>query len=267
MARAAPFVAPLSLPVEVRLMQATADVLFAMVALAACAVALWWAARLPVLAIQGLQVEGQVTRNSESTLRANTLHRLSGNFLTIDLQDCRTAFESVPWVRRAMVRRIWPLRLSVQLEEHQPVALWTGADGNDRLVNSFGEVFEANVGDVEDDELPSLSGPEGSAAQMLAMQRRLSVLLAPLNAGDLILLTLSARGSWRADLDKGATIELGRGSDDEVIARTERFVRTMPRVGARFQHALASADLRHADGFALRLKGVTYAPAAKPATR
>ena len=52
MARAAPFVAPLSLPVEVRLMQATADVLFAMVALAACAVALWWAARLPVLAIQ-----------------------------------------------------------------------------------------------------------------------------------------------------------------------------------------------------------------------
>ena len=69
MARAAPFVAPLSLPVEVRLMQATADVLFAMVALAACAVALWWAARLPVLAIQGLQVEGQVTRNSESTLR------------------------------------------------------------------------------------------------------------------------------------------------------------------------------------------------------
>ena len=242
MARAAPFVAPLSLPVEVRLMQATADVLFAMVALAACAVALWWAARLPVLAIQGLQVEGQVTRNSESTLRANTLHRLSGNFLTIDLQDCRTAFESVPWVRRAMVRRIWPLRLSVQLEE-------------------------ANVGDVEDDELPSLSGPEGSAAQMLAMQRRLSVLLAPLNAGDLILLTLSARGSWRADLDKGATIELGRGSDDEVIARTERFVRTMPRVGARFQHALASADLRHADGFALRLKGVTYAPAAKPAKR
>jgi cell division protein FtsQ len=102
---------------------------------------------------------------------------------------------------------------------------------------------------------------------MLAMQRRLSVLLAPLNAGDLVLLTLSARGSWRADLEKGATIELGRGSDDEVIARTEHFVRTMPRVGARFQQALASADLRHADGFALRLKGVTYAPAAKPAKR
>ena len=157
MARAAPFVAPLSLPAEVRLMQATADVLFALVALAACAVALWWASRLPMLAIQGLRVEGQVTRNSESTLRANTLHRLSGNFLTIDLQDCRTAFESVPWVRRAEVRRIWPLRLSVQLEEHQPVALWTGADGNDRLVNSFGEVFEANVGDVEDDDLPAVT--------------------------------------------------------------------------------------------------------------
>jgi len=254
--------APLTLPVDVRLMQATADALFALVALAACAVALWWSARLPVLAIQGIRVEGEVTRNSESTLRANILHRLNGSFLTIDLQDSRAAFEAVPWVRRAVVRRAWPLRLAVQIEEHQPLALWAAADGNDKLVNSFGEVFEANVGDVEDEGLPRLAGPEGSAPQMLVMQRRLNELLEPLGAGDLAELTLSARGSWRVELDEGATIELGRGSDDEVIARAEHFMRTMPRVTARYRHSLASADLRHADGFAVRLKGVTYVPAA-----
>ena len=123
-------------------------------------------------------------------------------------------------------------------------------------------MFEANVGDVEDDGLPRLAGPDGSAPQMLAMQRRLQPVLAPLGAGDLAQLTMSARGSWRVELDKGAALELGRGSEDEVLARTDHFVHTMPRVVAQYQRPLESADLRHADGFAVRLKGVvTNVPA------
>ena len=85
----------------------------------------------------------------------------------------RRAFESVPWVRHAVVRRVWPNRLRVQLEEHRPVALWGGETGSEKLVNSFGEVFEANLGDVEDDDLPRLVGPDGSSAQVLAMLGRI----------------------------------------------------------------------------------------------
>ncbi len=257
MARAPTFNPAVGLPPDVRLMQATASAVFLLAGLALCAAALAWAARLPVFAIRTIRVEGAVQRNSESTIRANAAHRLAGNFFTLDLQKSRAAFEAVPWVRRAVVRRVWPMRLSVQLEEHRPVALWAAADGNDKLVNSFGEVFEANVGDVEDDELPRLAGPEGSAAQLLAMQRRLATALEPARAGDLVQLTLSARGSWRVELDKGAVIELGRGTEDEVLARTEHFVRTLPRVAARYQRPLESADLRHQDGFAVRLKGIT----------
>ena len=262
MARSTAYAPALGLPADVRLMQATAHALYLLLGAALCALALWWLARLPVFALRAIQVEGEVLRNSESTIRANAAHRLTGSFLTLDLQKSRAAFESVPWVRRAVVRKVWPMRLSVQLEEHRPVALWAMADGNDRLVNSFGEVFEANVGDVEDDGLPRLAGPDGSAPQMLAMQRRLQPVLAPLGAGDLAQLTMSARGSWRVELDKGAALELGRGSEDEVLARTDHFVRTMPRVVAQYQRPLESADLRHADGFAVRLKGVvTNVPA------
>ena len=262
MARSTAYSPALGLPADVRLMQATANALYLLLGVALCALALWWLARLPVFALRAIRVEGEVLRNSESTIRANAAHRLTGSFLTLDLQKSRTAFESVPWVRRAVVRKVWPMRLSVQIEEHRPVALWAMADGNDRLVNSFGEVFEANVGDVEDDGLPRLAGPDGSAPQMLAMQRRLQPVLAPLGAGDLAQLTMSARGSWRVELDKGAALELGRGSEDEVLARTDHFVHTMPRVVAQYQRPLESADLRHADGFAVRLKGVvTNVPA------
>ena len=255
---------PLGLPPDVHLMQATANTLFVLAALAACVAAALWAARLPVFAVKAIRIEGEVNRNSESTIRANTVHRLAGSFLTLDLQKTRAAFEAVPWVRQAVVRRVWPMRLAVQLEEHRPLALWAAADGNDRLVNSFGEVFEANIGDVEDDSLPSLAGPDGSAPQMLALLQHLGPALVPLNAGNIDRLLLSARGSWRATMEKGAVIELGRGSEAEVIARAERFVATMPRVESQYQRRLVSADLRHAEGFAVRLQGVTTTVPAPP---
>lgn len=255
------------LPADVRLMQITANLVFTLAALAAVAAAALWAARLPVFAIKSIRIEGDVARNSENTIRANAAHRLAGSFLTIDLQKSRAAFESVPWVRHAVVRRLWPARLAVRLEEHRAAALWLAADGSERLVNSFGEVFEANIGDVEDDSLPGLTGPEGSAAQMLAMLKRLDPVLQGLDAGDVAQLDLSARGSWRVTLDEGAVIELGRGSEAEVIERVQRFVHTMPRVVAQYQRPLESADLRHAEGFAVRLKGVTTTLPATPARK
>lgn len=255
------------LPADVRLMQATANTVLALVVLGLLAAGLQHLARAPLFNIQAIRIDGDVSRNSESTIRANAAPRLSGSFLTLDLQQARAAFEAVPWVRHAVVQRVWPGRLAVRLEEHQPAALWLGTDGNDRLVNSHGEVFEANIGDVEDDSLPRLQGPEGSAAAMLAMLQRLVPVLGGRPDGDLVQLELSDRGSWRATLDKGAVIELGRGTDDAVIARTQRFVQTLPRVEARYQRPLESADLRHIDGFAVRLKGVTTSEPVLPARK
>ena len=243
-------------PGDVRLMRATANLLFTVAALMALALALNGAMRLPLFALRAIQVEGEVTRNSISTIRANAAPRLAGNFFTTDLRRDQKAFESVPWVRQAIVRRVWPNRLAVRLEEHRPAALWTGEGSAERLVNSYGELFEANIGDVEDDGLPSLAGPEGSSRQMLAMLRRLVPLFDRLDA-HVDALSLSGRGSWHVELDSGAEVELGRGTDDEVLARTDRFIGTLTQVTSRYQRPLEYADLRHRDGYALRLRGIT----------
>lgn len=257
MAAARPSTRPPETPPDVRLMNATAAALAFVAMLLVAAAALLWLARQPVFAIRAIDVHGDVARNSVSTIRANAAPRLTGNFLTLDLGAVRRAFESVPWVRHAVVQRVWPNRLRVRLEEHRPVALWSGGDAaNEKLVNSFGEVFEANVGDVEDDELPTFEGPEGASAHMLAMYGRLGPAFAPLDAR-VETLALSGRGSWQATLDNGAVVEIGRGSDDDVVARTARFVTTVGQVTSRYQRPLEYADLRHTDGYAVRLKGVS----------
>jgi cell division protein FtsQ len=254
------------LPVDVRLTQWLATGLLVVVALGVLAAAWVWLQRTPLLPIRGIQLEGELTRNSAAGVRASALPLLEGNFIGIDLQESRAAFETLPWVRHAVVRRVWPDKLAVKLEEHRAAALWEGESEDaavDHLVNDQGEVFEASALEVEDDRLPRFSGPEGSALQMLAMYRRVQPAFERLEWG-LDRLLLSGRGSWRAELDTGAVVELGRGSDDEVAARCERFVRTVMNapVVKRFRQPLEYADLRHRDGYALRLRGVTTAAVA-----
>jgi cell division protein FtsQ len=256
-------------PIDVRLMNALAGLVFG----AALLVLLWagikWATRSPVFTLRAIALEAPLQRTNVAAVRANAVPRLAGNFFSIDLDASRAAFESVPWVRRATVRRVWPNQLAVTLEEHRPAALWQG-DGerrNERLVNTYGEVFEANVGEVEDEELPTLAGADAASAQMLAMLHRIGAALGALDQ-QVTTLRLSSRGSWRAELDGGAALELGRGSDEEVAARVQRFARTLAEVAARFSaagekpRALVAADLRHPDGYALRLAGIGTATAA-----
>ncbi|RYZ01753.1 MAG: FtsQ-type POTRA domain-containing protein [Comamonadaceae bacterium] len=247
----------LPLPVDVRLMNITASVLFT-----ACAVLLaaglgWWALRHPLFALGGITVQGDLAHNSAATLRANVAPQLAGNFFTLDLQRARAAFEDVPWVRQAKVQRQFPNRLRVQLQEHQALAYW-GAESDPLLVNSFGEVFEANAGDAENEDMPRLSGPDGSAAQVLAMYRALQPLFTPMEL-EVEQLALSGRGGWTMRLDSGAVVELGRGTTEEVLARSQRFARTLTQVTSKYgrrPEALVTADLRHRDGYAVRLRGV-----------
>jgi cell division protein FtsQ len=95
---------------------------------------------------------------------------------------------------------------------------------------------------------------------MLALQVRLAPVVEQLDGARIETLTLSGRGSWRASLDNGATLELGRGSADDVVARAERFVRSVGQVTGHYQRRLVRADLRHADGYAVRLEGITTTP-------
>ena len=247
-----------ALPVDVRLMNITATVLFAACGLLLAAALGWWLLRHPLFAIGGIVVQGDVSHNSAATLRANVAPRLAGNFFTVDLQKAREAFEGVPWVRTAVVKRQFPNKLRVQLEEHQAQAFW-GADAESRLVNSFGEVFEANAGDAEQEDMPRLQGPEGSAAQVLAMYRGLVPMLERLDLG-VEQVALTGRGGWTVTLDSGATVELGRGTTDEVLARSQRFAQTLTQVTSKYgrrPEALVTADLRHTDGYAVKLRGVT----------
>ena len=65
---------------------------------------------------------------------------LSNGFWSIDLAGMQRKLESIPWVRRANIRRVWPNKLTIGIDEHVVVARWNYA----HLLTSSGELISPN---------------------------------------------------------------------------------------------------------------------------
>lgn len=235
-----------------RVMNTLANAVSAATLLATCLAVLWWLSQRPVFALSQVRIaaaEGHPLRHvSPLLLRSAVAREVRGNFFAVDLDAVRAIFEAVPWVRHASVRRIWPDGLEVSVEEHRALALW----GDGRLVNTFGELFAANLDEAEEDgELPELAGPEGSALQVARRYGELRTMLASLRVQpDSV--ALSPRHAWTVRLDNGTTLLLGRDEGMPIDRRMARWVDTWPQVAASLNRRIEVIDLRYPNGFAVR---------------
>jgi cell division protein FtsQ len=231
------------------LMNHVADIVLFLSLLALGYVALTMWLRMPFFPLRELVVVGPLQHVTQTQVEYVARSGLSGNFFTVDLDKVRAAFERLPWVRRANARRLWPNGIELALEEHVAAGVWRqGESGESTLVNVQGEVFAA----ANKETLPVLAGPIGSAPEVLERYREFSALLAPIGH-KLQSVSLSARLAWTLRLDDGLVIELGR--DDPKSQATERLARFLAsyRESAQLLGApVAKADLRYANGFALK---------------
>lgn len=245
---------------DIKMLNAAANALLGLLALALLASGLWWLAQRPVFTLKVIRMEGMADASlrhvNPATVRSTAIPRIRGNFFTADLETVRLAFETVPWVRKASVRREWPNTLIVALEEHMPLGTW-GADG--RLLSMKGDVFIANLAEAEEDgDLPAFSGPDGSEKEVLARFNELHAWFAPVNlAPDSV--QLSGRYAWSVKLNNGMTVELGREQSRTTLKeRVERLVAIYPQLLARLQDRIESVDMRYPNGLALKASGLAF---------
>ena len=218
--------------------------------------------RSPAFPLRVIQVSGEPRHVVYEDVARALDGRLSGTFFTVDLESVRGMFESIPWVRRAEVRRQWPDRLQITLEEHQPLARW-GSLADARLVNIYGELFSGKT----NADLPVLGGPSGSERDVARAYAQYRQVLSPLGLEPREVV-LSARYAWQLKLSNGLSVQLGRDSDREsASARLARFVDVYPRTLAKLGRRLDYVDLRYPNGFALRVPGVDRDDAGKAGKR
>jgi cell division protein FtsQ len=250
---------------DIRLLNASANALFAAALLTLLGGGLWWVAQRPVFTLRAIRIEGvqqtPLRYVSASTVKTTALPRIRGNFFTANLDVVRSAFEAVPWVRKAAVRREWPNKLIVTLEEHRPLATW-GEDG--KLVSIKGDVFTANLAEAEEDgELLQFDGPTGSEGEVVERFHDLRAWLAPIGLTPSVL-RLSDRYAWTVQLNNGMTVELGREQSGDILkTRVERLISVYPQLVAQLQDRIDSVDMRYPNGLALKARGLSLAPVEK----
>ena len=239
-----------------RLMNAAASALYVL----ALALILYGAVRLlfesPALPLRSIRVQGELLHVTRDELVSALQGRVRGTIFSVDLEAVRALFESVSWVRRAEVRRLWPDRLEVRIEEHVALARW-GRDKNTRLVNTYGEPFAGR----SDAKLPLFFGPPGAEGEVTRRYTAFRELFAPL-ALEPLEISLSARYAWQLKLSNGLVVRLGRDSERDAIAdRLARLVKVYPRTLGKLARAPDYVDLRYPNGFALRVpEGARFDP-------
>jgi cell division protein FtsQ len=199
--------------------------------------------RSPLFPVNQLEVTNALSKTTKREIEAATRGRIGGNFFAIRPAEVRAGLEQLPWVRRVSVRRVWPDRLQVTVEEHVALARW----GDEGLVNTYGERFNGRT----EQALPIFSGPAGSEPELARRYARFAQLVAPLGA-ELERVILTPRYAWQLRLASGLHIMLGRDADAGE-SRLQRFVDAYPATLGRIARPHEYVDLRYPNGFAVRV--------------
>lgn len=233
------------------LLNALADLLMLAAAAAVLAAVAVWVVRVPALPVQRVDFVEPLAQTRRLEIERVLLPVLKGNFFSVNLEAVRGALERLPWVRNVQVRRVWPARLEVRVEEHRAAARW--GLGKNELVNSHGEVFAAPLADEQLATMPLLYGPPGTAPEVLARHAELVGQFARVGERPVQLL-LSPRLAWQLKLDSGMVVNMGREQPKAPLGvRLQRFIEVYPDTVGQLATRPAMVDLRYPNGFAIRV--------------
>ena len=229
-----------------RLLNIAAGALVGVAAFLFAAAGGWMLLRSSLFPVREVTVAHALQKTTREDIESALHGRIRGNFLAVSGDEVRAGIEKLPWVRRASVRRIWPDRLELSIEEHVALARW----GDDALVNTHGERFFGTT----DDALPLFVGPAGTEHEVALRYASFSEAVAPLQAS-VERIVLTPRLAWQLRLSGGLDVMLGRDGG-LAEARLRRFVGVHAATLATIDRKHEYVDLRYPNGFALRIPGL-----------
>ena len=199
------------------------------------------------LPINKIRVHGEFVNVDEVMLHRVIDGVVDAGYFNVDVEKVRKVVETLPWVDKASVRRVWPNTLSVSVEEQKPIAIAK----NIGLINTKGIIFKP-LNNVLPESLPVFDGDMKLNKLMLSKFYEMNKLLRTINL-NITYLTINARHAVEVKLNNGFKIMLGQG---ETIYRLKRFVSIYTKTLAEHVTDIDVIDLRYTNGMAVSWKKI-----------
>jgi len=211
--------------------------------------------------VTNVDILGTVDYEDRAALIAEVKQFTTAGFYSLDIDRVRHAVDTLPWVANARVSRVWPSRIEVHVEEHEPTARWN----EDSLISKRMELFSPPQLQLDNPRyvqwyevfstLPQVTGAPGRHGVLLDTFRRYEARISPLNV-KLDALREDRRGSLTLELSNQVTVRLGY---EERELRFERFLDVFNRLvsnptdeqGKELERGPTTFDMRYSNGFAL----------------
>ncbi|MFK8080859.1 MAG: cell division protein FtsQ/DivIB [Granulosicoccus sp.] len=206
-------------------------------------------ARFPVTHVDVL---GTMDYADRDALMADIKLHTAQGFYGLDIDRLRQSLESEEWIASARISRVWPSRITIEVEEHEPAARWN----DDHLISKRLVLFKPHQLDRQSvafaqwrevfRPLPQVLGAQGRHVALLDAYRAYDQQVSRFNL-NLILLDEDDRLSQTLTLSNGTTVKLGL---DERELRMSRFLDVYERLAAKAEEGSLSFDMRYSNGFA-----------------
>ena len=204
-------------------------------------------------ALREVRLEGAVHLTREDVIRLSALH-VGENLFRLDAPRVAESVRRSPWVKSALVRRVLPGTLLVEVTERTAVALWS--DGTLYFVSAEGEIFKpVEPGDNVD--LPVITSETSEigkdrAVLETALEGALQVIAEYTSSAlakkwPLAEVHVLPDGAYRAHVGRsGVRLDLGRPPFGDKVERTLQAVSEVERRGQKPVAVFLSEDAERA---------------------
>jgi cell division protein FtsQ len=183
------------------------------------------------------------------------------SLVLLDADRARDKLKSNPWIAEAIIRKLYPNRVEIEVTEREAFALWQN-DGKFSIVSNDGTVLE-EIASAREEKLPLVvgNGANKRAAELLAMLERFPSLGKQLYGAVLV-----AERRWNLRLANGMDIRLPEENSEAALA-------TLVKLEAEqkiFSRDISVVDLRIPGQVIVRMSdaaATAYDALRKPARR
>ena len=197
------------------------------------------AIRLPV---KSVAIEGDFTKVSRDQIELIVRDSLSKDFLKVELKEIKKKIEEDPWVEFVNVKRIWPDKIELSVNEEKPIARW----GDSGFINQHGTLIDVKL-DKELDQLPLFYGSNKQIEEITQWYMVAGDILSnyDLNISGL---KINEQGDWELAIDN--SIQIIMGAEDKQ-SKLEQFLIVYTQKLKADVTKIAVVDLRYEAGLAV----------------